>query len=256
MIDLHCHMLPGIDDGPRNIDEALNMARMAAEDGITDVIVTPHMQNGLYHNNAEKVLSEVSMFQRTLVQEGISLQIHPGAEVHIHPTLMENLYNHKLLTLCNADKYLLIELPVLTIPDYTTALLRELIIEGIVPIIVHPERNIYLMKGSRLLAGLIDLGAIIQINAGSLLGQRGKQIQRFAKELLKNRMVHVIASDGHNGTTRRPLLTDAYRAAADVVSDVDVGQLQENAKSILMGKPCKVNNPLIRRKHERFRWFF
>lgn len=255
MIDIHCHMLPGIDDGAHDMEDALHMARLAVEDGITDIIVTPHMQNGFYSTIAEKVLVETSKLQKMINLHNISLQVHPGAEVHIHPMLIENLHHHKIVTLCHANKYMLIELPALSIPHYSKVLMHDLILEQITPVIAHPERNLVIRKDWHIIVEWIEMGVMMQVNAGSLLGEMGIQTQKFAQNLLKNRMVHVLASDGHNTKTRRPMLSEAYRMVSKLVSNRDAELLKENAQDILKGNTCKAHAPLVRRKHFRFRWF-
>lgn len=254
MVDLHCHMLPEMDDGAHDLNEALNMARLAVEDGITDVILSPHMQDGLYHNQAEKVLKEVSRFQENLKQQDIPLRVHPGAEVHIHPMLIGNLYSCEILTICHAKKYILIELPSITIPTYVNKIIRELILEGIIPIIAHPERHSLIREDCLPLVEWIEQGALVQLNAGSLLGLMGKRIQQFAQYLMKNRMVHVLASDGHNTKTRKPILTDAYRLVSELGSNDEVELFQTNAQAILHGKPCIIPIHLYQRKHRKFWW--
>jgi protein-tyrosine phosphatase len=247
MIDIHCHLLPNIDDGAKDTEEALQMARLASADGITDIIVTPHMQNGYYHTNPENILLRVEKLQKFINEHEISLTLHPGAEVHIHPQLIENLEDQKLLTLGHPNKYLLVEFPYVSIPDYSYTVVRELVYEKKIPVLAHPERTFFAKKDLQAIREWIELGGLIQINVGSLLGHSGKSIQRFTQVLIKNKMVHVVASDAHNSRSRKPLLSHAYQEIEKVGQWEDVDRLKENAQAILKGEVCQVHTPVTRR---------
>jgi protein-tyrosine phosphatase len=240
MIDLHCHILPYLDDGPCDLSQALEMARIAVEDGITDIVATPHTENGLYKNSREDVLKAIGNFQGVLNQEGIPLAIHAGSEIHIHCDLVEHVKNSLLLSVCDHRKYILLELPSVFLPRFTDQLLHELKLSDITPIIAHPERYEAVRNHPDRLAKWMEQGAVVQLNAGSLLGHMGKKTKEFALYLLQRGLVHVLASDGHNSERRRPILADAYRYAAKATSVEAALLLKENAKAVLRGEMCSV----------------
>lgn len=252
MIDLHCHILPGLDDGARDLSEALEMARIAVGDGISEIVATPHTEDGYHHNRGEEVRDAVSVFQASLAEHGIPLVLFPGAEVHIHINLIEQLIQREVLTLCDQQKYLLLELPSVFLPHYSDSVIKGLLAEGITPLIAHPERNEYLRKQQNQLQAWIHQGARVQVNAGSLLGHWGKQTQMNAIGLLRRGWVHVVASDGHRMNVRQPLLSTAYQMIAKTVSALACHQLQENAKKVLHGEPCVSIHSETRMKW----WFF
>ena len=206
MVDLHCHILPGRDDGAEDLDEALEMSRRAVADGITDLVATPHAQDGLHENRRIDVLSAVERLQGELDRERIPLHLHPGMEVHLHVELLDNLGAGHLLTLCDGHKHLLLELPALSIPSCTEAILYELQVLGVTPIIAHPERNLALQEHPERLAEWVADGSVAQLTGGSLLGKFGRAAQRTAEEMVLHDWVHLIASDGHSAARRRPLL--------------------------------------------------
>ncbi|MGZ4033106.1 MAG: tyrosine-protein phosphatase [Tumebacillaceae bacterium] len=255
MIDLHCHILPGLDDGAQDLQEALDMARIAVQDGITDIVATPHTQNGLYNNDAHTILQATEHFQAALDDAQIPLQVHAGSEVHIHFGLLEHVLRSEVLTVCNQRKYLLVELPVLNLPRDTDDLLHELRVAGITPIIAHPERNVMIQRKPELLGKWIEKGALAQLTADTLLGRMGKKMQVFATFLVQKHLVHVIASDAHNIRTRRPKLRAAYQRLSEVAGHETSTAFRETSKAILQGRPCTVPEPFHERKRQRFHWF-
>lgn len=253
MIDLHCHILPGLDDGAQTLDEALAMARIAVADGITDIVATPHTHNGLYMNKAEDILQAVSHLQEALNREGIPIRIHPGSEVHIQVELLENILSGETLTYGNHRKYVLLELPTLNLPRFMEQLLYELNVAGITPIIAHPERNLLLRENPELLANWVRHDAIAQLTAGSLLGLLGDRAKKAAEFMVKRRLIHMIASDGHNTVRRRPELVEAYRVVEKLMSKEEVQIYRFNTKAILRGENCTVLEPLYNKKKK---WIF
>ncbi|HEU4963699.1 MAG TPA: CpsB/CapC family capsule biosynthesis tyrosine phosphatase [Bacilli bacterium] len=256
MIDLHCHILPGLDDGAQTLEDALEMARIAVADGITDIVATPHTRDGVYRNDAEAVLAAVESFQRELEAAEIPLRIHPGAEVHVHVEFVENLLDGNTLTIGNGRKYVLLELPVQSIPRFTDELIYELSVEGITPIIAHPERNVALRENPNRLAEWIEQGAIAQVTAGSLLGKMGERAKKTAELMVQRRLVHVVASDAHNSGRRRPELGEAYRVLASLVDEEEATRYQVNASAVLQGGSCTVLEPAqVVAKKKRFFFF-
>ncbi|MFS0555439.1 tyrosine-protein phosphatase [Brevibacillus sp. 179-C9.3 HS] len=238
MIDIHCHILPGIDDGPQTLGQAVEMARIAWADGITDIIATPHTHDDFYVQEAERVLEAVESFQTILELEGIPLRIHPGMEVHIHWELIDHLRDAHLLSLGNHMKHVLLELPSLHLPLFTEEVVQQLLLQGITPVIAHPERNAVLMNHTGMLAQWIEWGVVCQITAGSLLGWLGNTAQKNARALVGQRLVHLLASDGHNCNTRKIELSQAYEELGKLMLASEVDVYRANAQAILEGQAC------------------
>lgn len=255
MIDLHCHILPCLDDGPQHGEEAVEMARLAAADGITDIVATPHTANGLYQIGRERIETAVRPFQDILDRERIDVKIHPGSEVHIHLELLQAVQDGAVALLGETRRYLLLELPTIHLPLFTDHMLMSLLDTGITPIIAHPERNEGLRKSPDRLLKWLHQGIMTQVNGCSLLGRSGKKTQAFAKDLLQGGCVHVLASDGHNAGARPPKLSEAYRYLSQWISGRAVEQLKENARAVLQGTDCSLMEPLTGYPKKKVRWF-
>ncbi|MEI2463269.1 tyrosine-protein phosphatase [Niallia taxi] len=209
MIDIHCHILPGVDDGPESIEASLMMAREAVKEGIKTIIATPHHRNNSYENKKSEILAEVSKLNSILLKENIPLEILPGQENRIYGEIIKDYKNGEILTLSNTN-YLFIEFPSSTVPRYSERLLYEIQIEGLTPVIVHPERNKELLENPNLLYSLVNNGALTQVTAGSIAGYFGKKIQRFSKQLIEHNLTHFVASDAHNTNNRSFKLIEAF----------------------------------------------
>jgi protein-tyrosine phosphatase len=237
MIDLHVHMLPGLDDGAAEDTEALAMARAAVADGIRTAVVTPHWTPGLYPNDRETILAATQRFRDLLARQGVSLSIVPGAELHVHPCLTRRLKDRWLLTLNDTLRYALVELPLTTLPVNVDLILYDLTASGITPILAHPERCAALARHPERLARWVRSGVLVQITAGSLLGEFGPHVRRLAVRFLKRGLVHVMASDGHGPDRRPPRLSRAVQEAALIVGvDAARALVDEIPRRILAGE--------------------
>lgn len=255
MIDLHCHILPGLDDGAQDLQEALDMARMAVQDGITEIVATPHTKNGLYSNDAETILQSTALFQEALDEAQIPLRVHAGSEVHVHFEMIENVLERNVLTINDERAYVLVELPIVNVPHGIESLLHELKVAGITPILAHPERNVVIRRKPELLREWIENGALAQLTADTLLGRMGKKMQVFATYLVQKQLVHVIASDAHNIRTRRPKLRAAYQRLTEIAGHEVSTMFRENSRRIVQGRACTVREPVAEQKRHRFHWF-
>lgn len=212
MIDLHCHILPGLDDGPRNFDESLAMARMAEADGVQVIIATPHC-------NLENACPEPALIRDLtdqlndrLAREGLQLRVAPGGEIRATPDLVDAYEAGRVLTLGDRGRYMLVELPPTGYPLFAGELFFRLQLAGVTPVIAHAERFDFFRLSPQRLQDMKDRGYPIQVNAGSLLGEDGLRIRKQAVKLVQERLATIIASDGHNTDRRKPLLSVARQA--------------------------------------------
>ncbi len=217
MIDLHCHILPGIDDGPSEISDSLEMCRMAADDGIGILAATPHFNPGLYEPSSETVLSLINELNTLVNDEGIDIKIIPGADVSVTPELETHLKTIEHLSINRGKKYFLAELPHSSAPDGWDKYLNSFINKGFTPILTHPERNTWLNRHPKSLYAYTKGGGLIQITAMSITGEFGEDAQKLSFKLLEDDMVHVIASDGHSPKRRPPLISKSVKWASNIV---------------------------------------
>jgi protein-tyrosine phosphatase len=221
MIDLHCHILPGLDDGSQDLEESLAMAAMAVKDGVETIVATPHTLNGLYMNSREDILEGVEELTLALAARRIKLRILPGADVHLAPGLAQKLRAGEAVTVNDTGKYVLLELPPQIIPGKIKDEIFALHLNGITPIITHPERHPAVQRDLDSLQELISMGALCQVTAMSVTGEFGMPVMTCTHAMLARRLVHVIASDAHSIKSRPPLLWRAVEAAGDVLGNDD-----------------------------------
>lgn len=215
-VDIHCHLLPGIDDGAADWDQSLAMARIAADDGIATVVATPHQLGNYGHNRAEVIQRLVAQLQAALDRYGIPLAVVPGADVRIEPELVRKVLEGEVLALSGRSRYVLLELPhELYVP--LDGLLREMQQAGLVGILSHPERNLGILARPQLAESLVDAGCLMQVTAGSLAGAFGPQVRAAAEQMLVRGLVHFLATDAHSPKSRRPLMRRAYDRAAELI---------------------------------------
>lgn len=247
MIDIHCHILPFIDDGPTDIARFKEMANIAVKSGITDIIATPHHRNEDYYNPKDKILNLVLEYQQILKHDGNPLIIHPGQELRLHRELFMNL-DYEVLTVNGAGKYLLLELSNREIPDYAYETIYELRLRGIRPIIAHPERNKVFEREPNILHDLVLEGAYMQLTAGSILGKFGKKIRSFSEKLIEHKMIHFIATDAHNSSSRNLLLKEAYEYVTKAYGASYTQYYMKNAEKLLGGEIIQCEEPIIFKK--------
>ena len=244
MIDIHCHILPGIDDGPGTMDESLEMCRIAASDGIKTIVATPHFNPGRYEPHSAEVFKLINALQARVNEEGLDIRILPGADVSITPELQAQLKSEMHLTINKKGKYIVLEFPSAYILPNWKEFLLSLLDFGIVPIISHPERNAWFINHPRALFPVVRQGVIVQITGMSVTGEFGDDARRCSIFLLKNNLAHVIATDAHSSTYRSPLLTNAVSAAADLIGkDRAQALVTSIPRAIIEGKPVVLPEP-------------
>ena len=236
MIDIHCHVLPGVDDGAKDLNSSLDMARHAVEEGITTIIATPHYKNGNYENTKQQIVQHVTKLNETLTDENIPLTILPGQEPRIYGELLQDFETGQILTLNNMGKYIFVELPSGHVPRYTEQLLFDIELKGLTPIIVHPERNQEIIEHPNILYQLVKKGALTQITASSLTGHFGKKIKKFSLQIIDANLTHFVASDAHNLSGRTFRMREAYEVIEKEYGVNGVYLFTENAELLVDGK--------------------
>jgi protein-tyrosine phosphatase len=213
VIDLHCHILPGIDDGAPDLAVALAMARCAVDDGITVTACTPHIYPGLYENQAEGIRAGIAAFRAALAEDGIPLRLVEGADTHLAPDLLEGLRGDRIPTL-NGSRYFLFEPPHHVAPPRLEESVFALVAAGYVPVITHPERLTWIEEHYPVFKRLVASGAWMQLTSGSLTGRYGPRPKYWAERILDEGFCHILATDAHHIDRRPPLLAEAREAAA------------------------------------------
>jgi protein-tyrosine phosphatase len=235
VVDIHCHILPGFDfDGPRFLDQVLEMARLAVADGILQTVATPHIYGT--EVSPQKILNRVVGLNEALRAAGISLEVLPGAEA-------SGLLDPKILKeyAINGTKYVLFEFPHSHLPQNAGELIFRAVLTGLKPIIAHPERNPTIFRSPEILFELIESGALSQITADSLCGHFGPEAQECSVFLLKKKAVHFLASDAHSPLQRRPVLSKAVDIAAKIVGKSAAFELvTSNPAAVIAGVPLHV----------------
>jgi protein-tyrosine phosphatase len=226
MIDIHCHILPGIDDGPADLAGSLAMARLAAADGIHKLFATPHVYpDGLQR---EVIEAAVMALQQAVDAEGLALRIYPGADASSRlggDGLVKNLLHN--------GPYLLVEFPHTHLPGDAPDLIAELVGRGTIPIITHPERNPDLVRSPDLLLPLLEAGGLVQVTAECLTGGFGAECRACARHLLRRGWVHFLASDGHAANWRPPRLSLGLKAARKLIG-------KEKALALVLENPARI----------------
>lgn len=234
MIDIHTHILPGIDDGAQDLEASMKMVKHAVNEGITKIIATPHHKNGKYNNVASDIKDRVIEINKHIKELGLPIEILPGQESRIFGDILEDYEKGEILPL-NQSKYLFIELPSNHVPRYTKKLLFDIQLAGLLPIIVHPERNSEIIEHPSILYKLVEQGAATQITASSVTGHFGKKIKKFSLQLIEAGQAHFIASDAHNLSGRSFRLREAYAEIQKEFGNDFVYMFQENAELVVEG---------------------
>ncbi len=240
MIDIHLHILPGIDDGPTTLQESLALADVLVREGIHAAVATPHYNDEFVPRPAAEIQERVHELQLELDQHDIPLRIFPGHEALIQPGLVEDIQTGRLATL-NGSRYLLLELWNDTWLPETERVIFELRAFGITPILAHPERYRVFQRELKHLESLLHQGVLVQITANSLVGMQGRTAKRTAETLLKRGLVHCIASDAHGLHRRPPAIAPGLRQVVQVIGQVKTQQLIEGFPMMIINNmPCIV----------------
>ena len=224
MIDLHCHILPGIDDGSPSLEESIAMATLSVADGITVAACTPHIYPGLYDNDAHGIGAARRALQLELDARHIALKLVDGADTHLVPEVLDGIRAGRIPTL-NGSRYLLLEPPHHVAPPRFEHSVFALLAAGIVPILTHPERLTWLDRHYAAFRRLAERGAWLQITAGALTGEFGRGPRHYGEKLLDDGLVHILATDAHGSKQRAPRLAAGRDAAAKRVGSAEAENL-------------------------------
>jgi protein-tyrosine phosphatase len=236
LIDLHCHLLPGIDDGSKDLAMSLAMARMASADGISTIACTPHILPGIYDNSGPAIRKAVARLAESIAKAGIPISLVTGADVHIACDLAVQLRNDRALTL-NGSRYLLLEPPHHVLPPRLEDLIFGLQTAGYVPILTHPERLSWLEGHYDLVGRLVSSSVLMQITAGSVMGRFGRRPCYWAERMLDEGLCHLLATDAHDTEQRAPRMAEARDFVAQRLGD-------DEAINLVLGRPQGILNNL------------
>jgi len=247
-VDIHCHFLPGIDDGAADWQVALEMAQMAVADGTKTIIATPHQLGNFSHNQGETIRQLAGEFQQRLDQQEILLEVLPGGDVRIQDDMVHRLASGEVLTLADRDRHVLLELPhELYFP--LESLLATLKQQHLTGILSHPERNQGILSQPGVLPGLVEAGCLMQVTAGSLMGSFGGAAKRLAEGMVRQGLVHFIATDAHGTRSRRPLMRRAYQRVAELADQATAQDLcAKNPRLVARGERVPSGCRAVRRQ--------
>lgn len=206
-IDIHSHILPGIDDGSRNFSMSMEMLKAAAEDGITQMIVTPHNKPGRHNAGSEKIASLIRELEEEMEKKGIPIRLYPGNELYYRSGLTEEIGEKRAVTLADSD-YVLTEFNPMDDYDYIRNGIYSLMAGGYRPVLAHAERYLKISGRADRIEDLLEMGCYIQVNGGSVMGDYGLSAKLFTRKLLKNELVHFVATDAHDMGKRSPKLSE------------------------------------------------
>lgn len=232
MIDLHLHLLPGVDDGPSCTEESLEMCKIAAADGVTDLVAVPHVLGNFPRIEWKEIKKKAQKLEERVIEEGIRVRVHPGAELYFDERIF-SLLGGKRMTLNESGRYLLMEFPFAWIPNNYPDFIFRIQSKGYRVILAHPERNGEILANPEICREILERGSLIQITAGSLTGLFGPKEAWLSKKMLKNGWVHFVGSDAHGTLGRLPLLSDAYRKVQQLLG-------KEAAERMFVTNPQKV----------------
>lgn len=245
MIDLHAHVLPGLDDGAVDGETALRMLRIAVDDGITTLVATPH-HNSVWTPSAVQIRKSVELLRSSAEEEGIEIELLAGQEVRVDYGLVEKFKAGDLLFYDPNEKYVLLEMPGNWIPPFMDQLIFELQMADITPVIAHPERNASVINDPEKLYDLIIKGCLAQLTSGSLTGRFGTRIQEVSETILMNDMVHVVSTDAHDDIDRMPRLSSAREVVQALRGEAAATALFEtNPRHIIEGTEISAPEPKI-----------
>ncbi|GHE82717.1 hypothetical protein GCM10019059_45000 [Camelimonas fluminis] len=245
MIDLHSHILPGLDDGASDLAVSLEMARMQVAQGVTVMACTPHILPGVYHNHGNDIRQAVTVLQQALDDAGIELSLVSGADNHIVPDFVDGLREGRLLSLADT-RYVLVEPPHNVAPARLDEFVFGILLAGYVPVITHPERLRWIEERYDLVQRLAEAGVWMQVTSGSLGGRFGRRAKYWAERMTCEGRVQILASDAHDTTSRPPDLASGWRAVERLVGGAEaVRMVRERPRDMMCDRPAAECAPVV-----------
>lgn len=254
MIDIHNHIIPNIDDGPKNEEEMIALIRQAASQNIKGIVATPHHLHHRYNNNFCEVEEYINEINNSEVIKEMGITIYPGQEIRVSDQLLVDLDLGRIKGV-NYSSYLLLELPSNSVPNYIQRLIYEVQTRGYTPVIVHPERNKLIAQDINILYGLINIGALSQITASSLLGKMGKKLQKISISMIEHNLIHFIASDAHSTDTRPFEAFSLFQSKKLKNYYSDIRELYKNNESLIQNIMINKKRPVEYNKKKIFGLF-
>ncbi|MEB7847913.1 tyrosine-protein phosphatase [Staphylococcus equorum] len=252
MIDLHNHLLIDVDDGPQTNQDAIELVKQAKEEGVSEIVVTPHHLHTRYNNPIQKVKEKIQELQAIVEFQESNVRLYHGQEIRITDQMVQDIKNGDIVGI-NDSRYLLIELPTNEVPHYTKNLFYELQTMGYTPIIAHPERNKAISQNLDLLHDLINGGALSQLTSSSLSGNFGKNTKKISIQMIENNLTHFIASDAHNHINRPFLMKSLINDKKLKNFQNEINTLMGNAKSVI--QDGKISKQIPTQNYNQKKWF-
>lgn len=245
MYDVHCHILPGVDDGAISLEESVDMAIMAKDNGIQAIFATPHYIEGAGYKDAKHNKEVLDTLTSELNNRNIDIKVYLGCEVYSTLDVLKLLDKNEITTL-NYSDYMLIELPMHDVPIYTESMIYNLKLKGITPIIAHPERNTRIIEEPNILHNLITKGALAQLNLPSLLGTYGQSVRETAEILLKHDMIHFVGTDAHRPSKRYYKIRETENILNMLIGKEKTLRIMKyNPEKIINGGYIEVDEPKL-----------
>lgn len=236
LIDIHTHLIPNVDDGADSIEETLKLAQTAVDEGIKHTVLTPHHNKYWVTNEKEKVLRLTKKVENVIDEAGIPLSVSPGQEIRMNEEFLEDLFNDNYLSIDANGKYYLVEFSWQTFPSFAKDYLQQMLDADIIPVIAHPERQQPFIENPNILRVLINMGCISQITATSIVGGYTEEIRQTAYQMMRENLIHVIASDAHDTVVRPYNLNQALKILKLEFGTEYADYLIQNAERIFKGE--------------------
>jgi len=259
MIDIHSHVLIGVDDGPQTKEAAIELLNQAVDNGITDIIATPHHKTSHFSNPEETVKEKLEELHNIIQENHIQVKVHPGQEIRISGDIIEDLKSGNSVGM-NNSQYVLVELPFNDLPRYTERLFFDIQMQGNIPVIAHPERCKPIVISPEKLYNFIEKGALSQVTASSVSGDLGANLKETSLEMIDSHLAHFVASDAHNVEARPFALKEAYDVISTELGEHVSKKLKKNALHLMNNQNISVEPPSIidshysMKKKRRFFW--
>jgi len=247
LIDIHNHIIWDVDDGAKSLEESIEMAKIAEEDGIHKIIATPHYMEDSYCAKKEEIQFKINVLNESIKKEKINIEILEGHEVFLTVDIIDKIQENEVMTL-NNSKYILIEFSLMNIPQNAEKIINNIMKQGYRPIIAHPERINSVVSNPDSIIPFIEMGCLTQITSGSILGLFGSKIKKTAEEMIVKNMAYIIASDGHNTKVRKPKISKAYKRITELTDDENVKEMKKRTLQIINNEDMEYIEPNIGKK--------